>query len=83
MVQTQTLQNYYRNMSLFLFPFLTQMVTNLPGQVTDYGGKQDLLTKTLHAEVLILIGIGILSLEVISDIITFLKQNVCPNAGKY
>ena len=83
MVQTQTLQNYYRNMSLFLFPFLTQMVTNFPGQVTDYGGKQDLLTKTLHAEVLILIGIGILSLEVISDIIAFLKKNVCPNAGKY
>ena len=75
MVQTQTLQNYYRNMSLFLFPFLTRMVTNLPGQMTDYGGKQDLLTKTLHAEVLILIGIGILSLEVISDIIIFLKNN--------
>ena len=75
MVQTQTLQNYYRNMSLFLFLFLTRMVTNLLGQVTDYGGKQDPLTKTLHAEVLILIVIGILSLEVISHVIFFPKNN--------
>ena len=76
MVQTQTFQNYYGNMSLFSYPFSTLMVTNLPGQMTDFGGKQDLLTKTLHAEVLILIGIGILSLEVISYIMIFLK-NYC------
>ena len=74
MVQTQTLQNYYGNMSSFLYPFSTLMVTNLPGQMTGFGGKQDPLTKTLYAEVLILIGIGILSLEVISYIMIFLKN---------